>query len=90
LVRKLYAFWQRQSQGDQLANFKQGNGDYGGIAGWSDDGADITNEVKKISSKFLLYDMAGNVAEWVLDVRPIIDNEANDFNYFRGNKYSKK
>jgi hypothetical protein len=33
--------------------------------------------------------MAGNVAEWVLDVRPIIDNEANDFNYFRGNKYSK-
>jgi hypothetical protein len=46
LVRKLYSFWKRQS-GDQLANFKQGNGDYGGIAGWSDDGAaDITNEVK--------------------------------------------
>jgi hypothetical protein len=37
----------RQSKGDQLANFKQGNGDYGGIAGWSDDGADITNAVKK-------------------------------------------
>jgi hypothetical protein len=36
-------------KGDQLANFKQGNGDYGGIAGWSDDGADITNEVKNIS-----------------------------------------
>jgi gliding motility-associated lipoprotein GldJ len=81
----------RQSQGDQLANFKQGNGDYGGIAGWSDDGADITNEVKKYpANDFGLYDMAGNVAEWVLDVyRPIIDNEANDFNYFRGNKYSK-
>jgi formylglycine-generating enzyme required for sulfatase activity len=31
-----------------------------------------------------LYDMAGNVAEWVADVyRPIIDNESNDFNYFR-------
>ena len=41
----------RQSKGDQLANFKQGNGDYGGIAGWSDDGADITNQCKKISSK---------------------------------------
>jgi formylglycine-generating enzyme required for sulfatase activity len=28
--------------------------------------------------------MAGNVAEWVQDVyRPIIDNEANDFNYFK-------
>jgi gliding motility-associated lipoprotein GldJ len=34
--------------------------------------------------------MAGNVAEWVQDVyRPIIDNEANDFNYFRGNQYTK-
>ena len=81
----------RQSKGDQLANFKQGNGDYGGIAGWSDDGADITNEVKKYpANDFGLYDMAGNVAEWVQDVyRPIIDNESNDFNYFRGNKYTK-
>lgn len=81
----------RKNTGDQLANFKQGNGDYGGIAGWSDDGADITNEVKKYpANDFGLYDMAGNVAEWVLDVyRPIIDNEANDFNYFRGNKYTK-
>lgn len=81
----------RQSQGDQLANFKQGNGDYGGIAGWSDDGADITNEVKKYpANDFGLYDMAGNVAEWVQDVyRPIVDNEANDFNYFRGNQYTK-
>ncbi|MFV5703766.1 gliding motility lipoprotein GldJ [Flavobacterium sp. XS2P12] len=81
----------RQSKGDQLANFKQGNGDYGGIAGWSDDGADITNEVKKYpANDFGLYDMAGNVAEWVQDVyRPIIDNESNDFNYFRGNLYTK-
>ena len=81
----------RQTKGDQLANFKQGNGDYGGIAGWSDDGADITNEVKKYpANDFGLYDMAGNVAEWVQDVyRPIIDNEANDFNYYRGNQYTK-
>jgi gliding motility-associated lipoprotein GldJ len=80
-----------QNKGDQLANFKQGNGDYGGIAGWSDDGADITNEVKAYpANDFGLYDMAGNVAEWVLDVyRPIIDNESNDFNYFRGNRYTK-
>jgi gliding motility-associated lipoprotein GldJ len=34
--------------------------------------------------------MAGNVAEWVADVyRPIVDDEANDFNYFRGNVYTK-
>jgi len=31
----------RKKRGDQLANFKQGKGDYGGIAGWSDDGADL-------------------------------------------------
>ncbi len=81
----------RKNRGDQLANFKQGNGDYGGIAGWSDDGADITNAIKSYpANDFGLYDMAGNVAEWVADVyRPIIDNEANDFNYFRGNLYGK-
>ncbi|WP_344817356.1 MULTISPECIES: gliding motility lipoprotein GldJ [Flavobacterium] len=81
----------RQIKGDQLANFKQGKGDYGGIAGWSDDGADITNKVKSYPpNDFGLYDMAGNVSEWVADVyRPIIDDEANDFNYFRGNVYTK-
>ncbi len=80
-----------RTRGDQLANFKQGRGDYGGIAGWSDDDADITNEVKKYpANDFGLYDMAGNVAEWVADVyRPIVDDEVNDFNYFRGNLYTK-
>lgn len=78
-------------QGDQLANFKQGAGDYGGIAGWSDDGADITAEVKSYEANdFGLYDMAGNVSEWVADVyRPIVDDEFNDFNYYRGNVYTK-
>jgi gliding motility-associated lipoprotein GldJ len=34
--------------------------------------------------------MAGNVAEWVGDVyRPIVDDEASDFNYYRGNVYLK-
>src|SRR6187402_1589082 len=81
----------RSSKGFQLANFKQGNGDYGGIAGWSDDGADITNAVKSYpANDFGLYDMAGNVSEWVADVyRPIVDVETNDFNYFRGNVYTK-
>jgi len=82
---------QRKTRGDQLANFKQGDGDYGGIAGWSDDGADITAPVKFYEpNDYGLYDMAGNVAEWVADVyRPIIDDEYNDFNYYRGNVYTK-
>lgn len=81
----------RRSRGDQLANFKQGDGDYGGIAGWSDDGADITAEIKSYEpNDYGLYDMAGNVAEWVADVyRPIVDDEFNDFNYYRGNVYTK-
>jgi gliding motility-associated lipoprotein GldJ len=81
----------RRTRGDQMANFKQGRGDYGGIAGWSDDGADITAPVKSYEpNDFGLYDMAGNVAEWVADVyRPIIDEQFNDFNYFRGNIYTK-
>ncbi len=82
----------RKTKGDQLANFKQGRGDYGGIAGWSTDGADITNQVKSYApNDFGLYDMAGNVAEWVADVyRPTIATEdSNDFNYFRGNVYYK-
>ena len=81
----------RKIKGDQLANFKQGRGDYGGIAGWSDDGADITNEVMSYDpNDFGIYDMAGNVAEWVADVyRPIVDDEFNDFSYYRGNVYTK-
>ena len=81
----------RKIKGDQLANFKQGKGDYGGIAGWSDDGADITNAVKQYPpNDFGLYDMAGNVAEWVADVyRPMVDDEVSDFNYFRGSEFTK-
>ncbi len=81
----------RKTKGDQLANFKQGKGDYGGIAGWSDDGADITAQVMSYEpNDYGLYDMAGNVAEWVADVyRPIVDDEFSDFNYYRGNVYTK-
>ncbi|MDP5078361.1 MAG: gliding motility lipoprotein GldJ [Nonlabens sp.] len=81
----------RTNRGDHKANFKQGDGDYGGIAGWSDDGADITAKVKNYApNDFGIYDMAGNVSEWVADVyRPMVDDEFNDFNYFRGNVYTK-
>jgi len=78
-----------RSKGLYLDNFKQGRGDYSGIGGFGNDGAAITNDVKKYSSNdYGLYGMFGNVAEWTADVyRPIIDDEANDFSYFRGNVF---
>ena len=81
----------KKTLGDQLANYKLGKGDYGGIAGWSETGSGITTSVRSYPpNSFGLYGMGGNVAEWVADVyRPIIDEDANDFNYYRGNLYTK-
>ncbi len=82
---------ERKNEGDQLANFKQGRGDYSGVAGWSSDNADITAPVRSFSpNSFGIYGMGGNVAEWVADVyRPIINNDVSDLNYYRGNLYTK-
>jgi gliding motility-associated lipoprotein GldJ len=82
----------KRGRGDELANFKISKGNYSGLPGWSDDGSDIPMKVKSYKPNALgIYDMTGNVAEWVADVyRPIIDNDASDFNYFRGNTYAKR
>ena len=37
LARTIYKDRSKKKSGDQLANFKNSDGDYGGIAGWSDD-----------------------------------------------------
>ncbi|MGQ2118841.1 gliding motility lipoprotein GldJ [Ornithobacterium rhinotracheale] len=81
-----------RNRGEFMANFKRGRGDYSGIGGWGNDGSAITNDVKQYpSNEFGLYGMLGNVAEWVADVyRPLIDETASDFNYFRGNIYTRK
>lgn len=80
---------QSRNAGDQLANFKQGRGDYSGVAGWSNDDAEITADVYQYPpNDFGLYGMAGNVSEWVADIyRPLTNNEVSDMNYFRGNLF---
>lgn len=72
------------------ANFKRGRGDYMGVAGNLNDGADIPAPVLSYyPNDFGLYNMAGNVAEWVLDVyRPLSLEDFNDLAPFRGNVYT--
>ncbi len=76
-------------KGTMLANFKRGKGDYAGIAGRSNDGAIITQELRGYPpNDFGLYDMAGNVNEWVQDVyRPLSYRDFNDLNPFRRDGY---
>lgn len=96
--RKMYP-WQGEGvrygehgkwHGDILANFKRGNGDYAGIAGALNDGAEVTAPVKSyMPNDFGLYNTAGNVTEWTLDVyRSMTGLDASDFNPFRGNVFT--
>ena len=76
-------------KGEMLANFKRGRGDYAGIAGKSNDGAIITAQVYSYSpNDFGLYNMAGNVNEWVFDTyRPLSYKDFDDLNPIRRNDY---
>ncbi|MFB9863017.1 gliding motility lipoprotein GldJ [Rufibacter immobilis] len=76
-----------KGQGQFLANFKRGRGDYAGIAGSLNDGAMITEYVYAYPpNDFGLYNMAGNVNEWVQDVyRPLSFQDVEDLNPVRRN-----
>jgi gliding motility-associated lipoprotein GldJ len=76
-------------QGEFMGNFKRGRGDAMGVAGGLNDNADIPAPVFSYKpNAFGLYNMAGNVSEWVLDTyRPLTYQDANDFRPFRGNVY---
>jgi gliding motility-associated lipoprotein GldJ len=78
-------------QGAFLANYKRGNGDNMGIAGGLNDNADVTAPIYSyLPNDYGLYNMAGNVSEWVMDVyRPMSTYDVNDFNPFRGNVFMK-
>lgn len=72
-----------------LANFKRGRGDYAGIAGKLNDGAMITAYIYEFPpNDFGLYNMAGNVNEWVQDVyRPLSFQDFEDLNPVRRNDF---
>lgn len=81
-----------KERGRMLANFVRGNGDFMGMAGNLNDGADITARVKTYyPNDYGLYDMAGNVNEWVADVyRPLSFEDFEEFNPTRGNVFQTK
>jgi formylglycine-generating enzyme required for sulfatase activity len=78
-------------QGTFLANFKRGNGDNMGVAGGLNDRAVYTGPVDAFfPNAFGLYNMSGNVNEWVADVyRPLNSTDVDDVSPFRGNKFQK-
>jgi len=82
----------RKTQGLIMANFKLGAGDNMGTAGYLNDAGDITKPVTAYQANdFGLYNMAGNVNEWVGDVyRKLTYEDFEDFNPFRGNVYVNK
>lgn len=74
-----------RQKGMMLANYKRGRGDYAGIAGRQNDENIITAEVYSFPpNDFGLYNMAGNVNEWVYDLyRPNSYQDFNDLNPIR-------
>lgn len=82
----------RRTQGLMMANFKPTSGDNMGVAGYLNDAGDITVPVTSyLPNDYGLYNMAGNVNEWVSDVyRQLSFEDFEDFNPFRGNVYLDK
>ena len=75
----------RGSVGKFRANFKRGRGDYAGIAGALNDRGFITVNVYEYEpNDFGLYNMSGNVNEWVYDIyRPLTYTDVEDLNPLR-------
>ena len=81
----------KKNLGQMQANFVRGRGDMMGVSGALNDRHVITNPVDAFApNDFGLYNMAGNVNEWVMDVyRETTFQETSEYNSFRGNIFSR-
>ena len=86
-IRNTLPSKKKGGQGMFLANFKNGSGDYMGMVGYSNDGAGFPSKVNTFQQNGIgLYNIAGNVNEWVADIyRPMNNVDMDDFNPYRGN-----
>ena len=75
-----------------LANYKRGRGDYAGVAGDLNDAAIGPAPVATHwANDFGLFNMGGNVSEWVADVyRPMSHYDVDDLASYRGNVFLKR
>ncbi|RYZ40850.1 MAG: gliding motility lipoprotein GldJ, partial [Sphingobacteriales bacterium] len=78
-------------KGEFQANYKRSGGDAAGVAGGLNDNAFYTAQVYSYApNAYGLYNMAGNVSEWVGDVyRANSSYDVKGLNPFRGNVYKK-
>ncbi len=77
----------RNAYGMFNANFKRGRGDYMGIAGTLNDGyARPAPVMSYMPNDFGIYNLGGNVSEWVFDIyRQLTFEDVDDMNPVRGN-----
>jgi len=78
---KIKEYYLRAKSGDHNANFKQGDGDYGGIAGWSD----YNSSGSKINSSKGGFQYSTNFRDGDAESTRYF----SDFNYYRGNTFTK-
>ncbi len=79
-------------RGEIMANFKRDAGDMAGIAGKLNDNGIVTTPIKSYGKNdWGLYNMGGNVSEWVMDIyRPLSFEDQEDLNPYRGNEFKAK
>lgn len=99
LERKVYPWNGQQLRtedkkyyGEMVANIRRGRGDFMGVAGDLNDESFKTSDVRSYwPNDYGLYNMAGNVAEWVMDVyRQSSHDDVTEYNPFRGNYFETK